>query len=90
MHVEVVYALPERQHRVHLELMVGASVADALAAVKRIAPFDRLDLDNVDVGIFGHVVGREARLAPGDRVEVYRPLLMDPMEALRRRAQETG
>lgn len=86
MHVEVVYALPEKQHRVHLEIEAPATVADALNAVARIAPFDTLPLESADVGVYGRLVSRDAPLSPGDRVEIYRPLLADPREARRRRA----
>ena len=86
MHIEVVYALRTRQHSVHLELADAATVATALSAVDRIAPFKDLDLDAVDVGVFGRLVGREQPLRPGDRVEVYRQLEVDPKEARRRRA----
>lgn len=86
MHIEVVYALPEHQQRVHLELSAGATVADALRAVRRIPPFDSLALDDLPVGIFGRLVSRQEVLGVGDRVEIYRPLKVDPKEARRRRA----
>ena len=89
MHVEVVYALPENQHRLHLELEPGPKVRDALKAVARVAPFSEMDLSAQTVGIFGRVVGLEEPLGPDDRVEVYRPLEIDPREARRRRVGET-
>ena len=89
MHVEVVYALPEKQHRLHLELEPGARVQDALEAVARIEPFSEMDLAVQTVGIFGRIVGLEEPLGPDDRVEVYRPLEIDPKEARRRRVDET-
>ena len=86
MHVELVYALPEKQHRLHLELEPGATVADALTAVSRIPPFSLLDLEGMPVGVFGRMVQRSDLLQAEDRLELYRPLLMDPKEARRRRA----
>jgi putative ubiquitin-RnfH superfamily antitoxin RatB of RatAB toxin-antitoxin module len=86
MHVEVIYALRSRQHSVHLELADSATVATALAAIDRIAPFKDLDLDSREVGVFGRLVSREQALRPGDRIEIYRPLEVDPKEARRRRA----
>ncbi|MEM8766609.1 MAG: RnfH family protein [Pseudomonadota bacterium] len=88
MHVEVVYALPEKQHRVHLELEKGSTVAAALAAVARVSPFAELDLAAVPVGVYGRSASRETLLVEDDRVEIYRPLVVDPMEARRRRAGE--
>ena len=89
MHVQVVFALPDKQHLVHLELPDDATVADALSAVARYAPFQALNLAAVTVGIFGKIIGRDRRLHPGDRVEIYRPLKIDPKEARRRRAQSS-
>jgi putative ubiquitin-RnfH superfamily antitoxin RatB of RatAB toxin-antitoxin module len=86
MHVEVVYALPETQHRVHLELPPGSTVEQALAAVRRLAPFNALALDSVPVGIFGRRARRSDVLVGGDRLEIYRPLTVEPREARRRRA----
>lgn len=86
MQVEVAYALRERQWVVNLELGDAATVADALAAVADRPPFCDLDMANIPVGIHGEPASRDAALRGGDRVEIYRPLLTDPMEARRRRA----
>ena len=88
MHVEVVYALPDVQHRLHLELLEGATVGSALEAVRRIPPFDGLDLSAQPVGIFGRMVGLDEVLGPDDRVEIYRPLTADPKEVRRKMAAE--
>ena len=91
MHIEVVYAEPDVQHRLHLELEPGARVRDALAAVKRVPPFSEMDLETRTVGIFGRIVGLDVALGPDDRVEIYRPLALDPKEARRQRVlQEKG
>lgn len=84
MRVEVVYALPEGHDRVLVELAPGACVADALAAsgIARRHP----DIDFSRLGIFGRRVGADAALAEGDRVEIYRPLALDPKDARRERA----
>ncbi len=85
MHIEVVYALPDVQHRLHLELEPGARVEDALEAVRRIPPFSEMDLAAQTIGIFGRIVPLEQLLGPDDRIEIYRPLALDPKEARRRR-----
>ena len=90
MHIEIVYAVPEMQHRLHLEMPEGASVRDALEAVARIEPFSEMALETLTIGIFGRIVGLDERLGPEDRVEIYRPLLVDPKEARRRRISESG
>ena len=81
--VEVVFALPERQKLVTVELEQGASVADALEASGLYDAFKEVDFAAMQVGIWGRLVGREDLLADGDRVEVYRPLERDPREARR-------
>jgi uncharacterized protein len=78
LRVEVIVALPQGHVCVALELEPGATVRDALAAAGW--PAAR------HLGIYGRRVAPDARLADGDRVEVYRPLSTDPKEARRRRA----
>jgi uncharacterized protein len=87
MRVEVAYALPDAQYVIELTLADGATVADALSRVKTAPGFVDLDLEHMRVGIFGSVVAdRTQRLEEGDRLEVYRPLTVDPMTARRLRA----
>jgi len=78
LRVEVVRALPGRQDVVAVELEQGATVHAALLAAGM--PLDQ------PLGIYGRRVALDARLADGDRVEIYRPLRADPKEARRRRA----
>lgn len=66
-----------------LSLPAGATVADALAALPAGVPQQH-------IGIWGHKAERSEGLSHGDRVEVYRPLTVDPMEARRRRHQVQG
>ena len=86
MQVEVVYALKARQWVEHLDLPETATVDDALSAVAGKPPFCELDLATMPVGVFGERVSRDTRLQSGDRVEIYRPLVIDPKEARRHRA----
>jgi putative ubiquitin-RnfH superfamily antitoxin RatB of RatAB toxin-antitoxin module len=75
--VEVVLAYPDGAQARSLNLPAGATVRDALAAS---------GFDGHAFGIFGKRVELDHRLAEGDRVEIYRPLAMDPKEARRQRA----
>jgi len=86
IHVEVAYARPERQSIVELELPAGATVETALRASRLWEQFPEIDPEHAPVGIFGNLCERDARLRPGDRVEIYRPLLVDPRMARRQRA----
>ena len=81
MKVEVVYARAANAEVVSVDLPAGATVRDALAA-------SRLESHDHAVGIFGKRVGLDHPLAEGDRVEIYRPLAIDPKEARRLRAKK--
>ncbi|MDL5033709.1 RnfH family protein [Pelomonas sp. APW6] len=75
-----------------LTLTPGSSVAQALAASPRFAD-DRPGLEAAGalvVGVWGRVQALETVLREGDRVEVYRPLTVDPKEARRQRYRATG
>ncbi len=83
--VEVVYAIPGAHDAVSLRLPEGATAADALRASGLASRHPGVDM--AVIGLFGRRVAPETRLADGDRVEIYRPLAMDPKEARRRRAR---
>lgn len=78
---------------IDLELPNGATVASALAAARAVlresAPAAADEPQWVDgvTGVFGEVCGRDRTLRDGDRVELYRPLSVDPKAARRARAQ---
>jgi len=82
MRVEVVRAWPRRHEAVTVELPDGACVADALAA----ADFDLGGISGY--AVFGERVLPDALLHEGDRLELLRPLLADPKDTRRRRAQQ--
>jgi putative ubiquitin-RnfH superfamily antitoxin RatB of RatAB toxin-antitoxin module len=81
--VEVVYAQGKEAVVVAVRLPAGSRVQDALAA----SGIAGIDLSAV--GVFGRRVAPDAHLADGDRVEIYRPLILDPKEQRRRRARRT-
>ncbi|HTK97938.1 MAG TPA: RnfH family protein [Pseudomonadales bacterium] len=87
VHVEVVYAQADVQHVAQLVLPVEATVADALNRVRGLPEFAGANIEEAPVGVFGTLVtDRTQRLNEGDRVEIYRPLTVDPMTARRLRA----
>jgi putative ubiquitin-RnfH superfamily antitoxin RatB of RatAB toxin-antitoxin module len=90
LRVEVVYALPDRCWRVPLSLPAGARVADALAAADLPSRVPGLVVDPDGLAIFGQAATPSTPLHDGDRVEVTRPLQVDPKQARRRRAREAG
>lgn len=85
--VEVVYALPDRQEVVALSVVPGATLHDAISASGLLQRFPEIDLARQAVGVFGHARRLEDVVAPGDRIEIYRPLAVDPKELRRRRAR---
>lgn len=86
LRVEVVYALPENQRVVLVELEEGARVVDAVRESGLGVLHPGIDAADPAVGIFGHRVASETPLRDGDRVEIYRPLLIDPKTARRAKA----
>lgn len=87
MQVEVVFALPERQILEVVELPDDAVVADAIRLSRIEQRFPGLRLDELQPGIWGKPVDRSHALRDGDRVEIYRPLEIDPREARRLKAR---
>jgi len=84
--VEVVFALADDQSLKTLRLHSGATVRDAIALSGLCDSYPGFDLAALPVGIWGQRVTANRRLQDGDRVEIYRELIMDPREARRRLA----
>ena len=87
LRVEVVYALPQRQTRVTVELPAGATLRDAILRSGLLAQHPELDPATIKAGVFGRLLPLERPLADGERVEIYRPLQADPKAARRARAR---
>jgi hypothetical protein len=83
---EVVYALPQRQTVVAVELAQGATVYQAVMASGIGRDYPELDVDKADFGIWGERVDADDRVSDGDRIEIYRPLVADPKTMRRKRA----
>jgi putative ubiquitin-RnfH superfamily antitoxin RatB of RatAB toxin-antitoxin module len=86
--IEVIYALADAQDIVFVELPEGAVAGQAVAA-SGIPARHALPAAQLRLGISGKRVSPDSRLHDGDRVEILRPLAMDPNEARRRRARKT-
>lgn len=72
-----------------LNVAAGATVLDAIRASAMLERFPGVDLSSRCVGIWGRPCDLATTLADGDRVEIYRPLTIDPKEARRKRAGTT-
>jgi uncharacterized protein len=91
MQLTVVYSPAPRQvHEWALELPAGATVADALRASGLEALHPGFDIDKVPAGIWGRKAALDQPLREGDRVEIYRPLRVDPKVARRERFNRQG
>jgi hypothetical protein len=88
MPVEVVYALPDRQVIVALDVPADASIADVIAQSGLLEQFPEIDLGRNKVGVFGKLGKLTETLYAGDRVEIYRPLIADPKEVRKKRAAQ--
>ena len=90
--VEVAFALPERQKIYALLVAVGTTALDAAKQSAVCNDFEGLDLDTAKMGIFGQTIKVPGthELRAGDRVEIYRPLIADPKEVRRKRAEKAA
>ena len=88
IHVEVIYALAETQPLLRVELAEGATVDDAIRVSGVLEAFPDIDLAKNKVGIFSKLVKLDEAVRDKDRVEIYRPLIADPKEVRRKRAEE--
>ncbi len=86
--VNVVYAEPERQFVRRVTLSAGSTVMQAIEASGITQAMPGLLIDPERLGIFSRKAAPDQLLGEGDRVEIYRPLTLDPKEARRRRARE--
>lgn len=90
--VEVVYAAVASQRLLSLKVASGTTVRDVVRSSSIASEFPELDPDNCPIGIFGKVIADPAVrvVEPGDRIEIYRPLLADPKEIRRLRAAKAA
>jgi putative ubiquitin-RnfH superfamily antitoxin RatB of RatAB toxin-antitoxin module len=88
LRIEVVYALPQRQELIRLQLPAGTTVLQAIEASGLLQNHPEIDLQRNKVGIFGKLTKLDALLRDRDRVEIYRPLVADPKEVRKKRAEE--
>ena len=86
--VEVVYALPHQQTVLSMRVAAADTVRQVIEQSGILQQFPEIDLGNNMVGVFGRQVKLEQQLHDGDRIEIYRPLLADPKEIRRRRAEQ--
>jgi putative ubiquitin-RnfH superfamily antitoxin RatB of RatAB toxin-antitoxin module len=79
--VEVCYGKSDVQVLIPIELPQGSTVAKAIMASGILDRFSELNLSEVKVGIFSNKVALDWHMRSGDRIEIYRPLLLEPNQA---------
>jgi putative ubiquitin-RnfH superfamily antitoxin RatB of RatAB toxin-antitoxin module len=87
--IEVCYALPNEQVLIPLEVPEGATLQQAIEASGILQRYPQIDLARHKTGVFGKLKPLDTVLADHDRVEVYRPLIVDPKAARQRRVEKT-
>lgn len=91
MRVEVAYSpLGRVVDRVELTLAEGSTALQALQASGLLQRHPDIDLSVQRVGVWGRLCRPDEPLREGDRVELYRPLTVDPKEARRLRYRRQG
>ena len=86
--IEIVYALPHEQILLKLDVAERSTIADAVKLSGLLEKYPEIDLEKGKFGLFGKLSKTDTILREKDRVEIYRPLLADPKEVRRRRAEE--
>ena len=87
LEIEVAYALSHQQLLLRLKMPSGSTVREAIVQSGVLSKFPEIDLESVKVGIFSRPVDLDVLLNSGDRIEIYRPLILSPTDARRLRAE---
>ena len=85
--IEVAYAKPEKQLILTLTVAAGTTIEQAIIQSGMLEQFDDIDLKQNKVGIWNRTQKLTETVRDGDRIEIYRPLIADPKEVRKRRAE---
>ncbi|TNF38823.1 MAG: RnfH family protein [Gammaproteobacteria bacterium] len=86
--VEVAYARDDRQVILSVNVPEGSTAEQAIRFSGVLEQFPEISLEQNKIGIFSKLSKLDTVLKPGDRVEIYRPLIADPKEVRRKREAE--
>ncbi len=89
LNIEVAYALPEKQFLLPVKVANGATIEDVIIASGILSLRADIDLKKNKVGIYSRPAKLGDLVQDGDRIEIYRPLLADPKELRRKRAEKS-
>ncbi|SES82420.1 RnfH family protein [Thalassotalea agarivorans] len=88
IHIEVVYGTPTKQELLSLSVAQGSTVEQAIEESGIVDLFPEIDLATNKVGIWNRNAKLSDEVADYDRIEIYRPLIADPKEVRKRRAEK--
>lgn len=88
INIEVAYATPAKQSLIELTVPNGSTVEQGILASGIIDIHTEIDLKTAKVGVWNRVCKPSVELRDGDRIEIYRPLIADPKEVRKRRAEK--
>ena len=86
--IEVVYPLAHEQILFKTQVAEGASIRQGIMASGILQRYAQLDLEQLDVGVYGKLAKLDDSLRAKDRIEIYRPLIADPKAVRKQRAAE--
>jgi len=86
MSIELIYPTPNKQKILTIEVSTDCTVEKAINQSTILNLYPEIDLNINKIGIFGKVCKLTDHLRDGDRIEIYRPLLIDPKQARKNRA----
>ena len=88
INIEVAYALPTKQTLLALKVPKHSNIEQAIQLSTIMASHEEIDLNSNKVGIWSRTAKLSDVLNDGDRIEIYRPLIADPKEVRKRRAEK--
>jgi putative ubiquitin-RnfH superfamily antitoxin RatB of RatAB toxin-antitoxin module len=86
--IEVVFAKPDEQMIEQLHVPSDTTIEAAIRQSGVLERFPEIDLASNKVGVFGKAAALKSTLHDGDRIEIYRPLIADPKQARKKRAEQ--
>lgn len=88
INIEIAFALPTKQTLLVLQVTAGSTIEAAIKQSSILTDYEEIDLDTNKVGIWSRTAKLTDVLNDGDRIEIYRPLIADPKEVRKRRAEK--
>jgi hypothetical protein len=86
--VEVVYALLYTQDIINVEVEKQTTIKQAIIQSGILDRYPEIDLSVNKIGIYNQIKKLDDLVNVGDRIEIYRPLIADPKEVRRKRAEK--